>query len=309
MTKKSKELAVVQEFQFLSRWEGMDEETMAEIAEELESLGDDNGIPCRKIKVPSGGGLAYEVEGEDKDDVEYKKEIDAVILYNHLMNAYWPNPAGTGDEQGKIPLCSSLDGKNGLNIETGEIVSCDYCPLNKFGSATDANGANASGKACKNMRRVYLMMSGDPNLYLLTVPPTSLKDVKEQLNRALIKAKLPLWKQVVRFTLERVQNRANVTYSKVVLTPYGLLSPDAADASKTLRAEISRQYKGMAITVDDYNGPKQVGGGTSVTAPAIPPAPDSAASDAPPTPDDAAAPPDFEDAPPASGDDDGDLPF
>lgn len=304
-TKKKNELATVEDFRFLSRWDGVDEETMAEIAEELESLGDSAGITCRKIKVPSGGGLAYEVEGEDKDDVEYKKEIDAVILYNHLMNAYWENPYGAGkDEQGKIPLCSSLDGKSGLNTETGELIQCDYCPHNKFGTATDANGAPASGKACKNMRRIYLMMSGDPNLYLLTVPPTSLKDVKEQLDKALSKARQPLWKQVVRFTLERVQNRAGTNYSKVVLTPCGFLPPEAAATSKTLRAEISRQYKEMAITVDEYNAPKQVGSGTPGTPPAIPPAPNSA-----PAPDDADAPA-FEDAPSASGDDeDGDLPF
>ena len=154
------------------------------------------------------------------------------------------------------------------------------------------------------MRRVYLMMSGDPNLYLLTVPPTSLKDVKEQLDKALSKARQPLWKQVVRFTLERVQNRAGTNYSKVVLTPCGFLSPEAAATSKTLRAEISRQYKEMAITVDEYNAPKQVGSGTPGTPPAIPPAPNSA-----PAPDDADAPA-FEDAPSASGDDeDGDLPF
>ena len=77
-TKKKTELTVAQDFHFRSRWDGVDEETMAEIREELESLGDNAGIACRKIKVPSGGGLAYEVEGEDKDDVEYKKEIEAV---------------------------------------------------------------------------------------------------------------------------------------------------------------------------------------------------------------------------------------
>ena len=308
--KKKAELSVVEDFKFISRWDGVDEETMAEIAEELESLGPDSGISCRKIKVPSGGLLAYEVEGEDKDDVEYMKEIPCVILYNHLMNAYWPNPYGTSkEEKDKIPVCSSLDGKTGLNVNTGEARQCDYCPFNKFGTGVDKNGALTAGKACKNMRRIYLMMNGDPNLYLLTVPPTSLKDVKEQLDKALSKARLPLWKQVVKLSLEKVANRAGTEYSKVVLSPYGFLPAAAAETSKALRGEINQQYKSMAITLDEFSAPKQIGDGAAPTAP------DAHTYDAP-MPDDSAAPPafgdahpDFEDAP-AVEDDDGDsLPF
>ena len=304
MAKKKAELAVVEGFRFASRWDGVDEETMAEIAEELESLGPDSGISCRMVKVPGSGGLAYEVEGEDKDDVEYMKEIQCVILYNHLLNAYWDKPYGTTkEEKDKIPVCSSLDGKTGLDISTGESRQCDFCPNNQFGTALDKNGAPAPGKACKNMRRIYLMMSGDPNLYLLTVPPTSLKDVKEQLDKALSKARLPLWKQVMKLSLVRVQNRAGTDYSKVVLTPCGILPPDAIETSKAMRTEINRQYRSMAVTLDEYSAPKQIGAGAP---PAIPAAP---GTDAAPPPDDSSTPPVFEEALPTGADDGGDLPF
>ena len=306
--KKKAELAAVEDFKFVSRWDGVDEETMAEIAEELESLGPGAGIPCRKIKVPSGGGLAYEVEGEDKDDVEYMKEIPCVILYNHLMNAYWTNPFGTSkEEKDKIPVCSSMDGKTGVNIDTGETRQCDYCPFNKFGTGMDKNGALTAGKACKNMRRIYLMMSGDPNLYLLTVPPTSLKDVKDQLDKALSKARLPLWKQVVKLSLEKASNKAGTEYSKVVLSPYGFLPSEAAKTSKAIRGEINQQYKSMTITLDEYSAPKQIGGGS---APAASESPGTHRFDAAPLPDDSAAPPDFEDAPAVDGiGEDDSLPF
>lgn len=303
--KKKAELAVIDDFRLVSRWDGVDEETMAEIAEELESLGPGTGISCRKIKVPSGGLLAYEVEGEDRNDVEYMKEIHCVILYNHLMNAYWPNPYGTSKDENKLPVCSSLDGKTGVNIDTGEARQCDFCPYNDYGTGVDRNGARTAGKACKNMRRIYLMKSGDPNVYLLTVPPTSLKDVKEQLDKALSKARLPLWKQVVTLSLEKAANKAGTEYSKVVLSPCGLLSPDASAFSKSVRAEINQQYQSMAITLDEYNAPAQLGPGSRT-----PPPPAPSVDAAPPLPNDADAPPAFEDAPSVDGGDgDDDLPF
>ena len=39
------------------------------------------------------------------------------------------------------------------------------------------------------MRRLYLLMDGEPNFYLLTVPPTSIRDVNKQLTNCL---KIPI---------------------------------------------------------------------------------------------------------------------
>ena len=50
-----------------------------------------------------------------------------------------------------------------------------------YGTGTDDKGNPSKGKACKNMRRIYLLMDNDPNFYLLSVPPTSIKDVNKQL--------------------------------------------------------------------------------------------------------------------------------
>ena len=187
--KNSTELALMDSFKIANRYEGIDPELMAELQDELGDLDPESGITCRQIKVPSGGGLAFEVQGEDEGDAEPMKEIDGVILFTHRLSAYWPGSFGSASNpEDKIPTCSSMDGKTGIvqaGDRSGEIITCETCPYNQYGTGVDEKGNPSRGKACKNMRRIYLMMDGDPNFYLLSVPPTSIKDVNKQLAKIL----------------------------------------------------------------------------------------------------------------------------
>lgn len=257
--KKTTALATLDTFALVDKYAGMDEEMMAELEDEMADLDPEAGITCRKIKIPSGGGLAYEVQGEDESDVDYKKEINAVILFTHRMSGYWPGSFGD-DDQNKIPSCSSMDGKTGLHIGTGELIECETCQFNQFGTATGQNGETRKGKACKNMRRLYMMMDADPNIYLLTVPPTSIRDVNKQLAK-IIAGGVPYTGMVVKLTLEKAKNANGVEYSKVVINKGGLLKPEIAAQAKAMRHGIKKQYQNMAITADDYTAapepPKQ----------------------------------------------------
>ena len=248
--KKTTALATLDAFSIANRYEGMDPELMAELEDEMSDLDPESGITCRKIKIPSGGGLAYEVQGEEETDVEYMKEINGVVVFTHRVNGFWAGSYGD-DDQNKAPICSSMDGKTGARNDTGEIISCETCPLNQFGSATDQKGNQAKGKACKNMRRLYLMMDGDPNFYLLTVPPTSIKDVNKQLAK-IMAGGTPYTGLVLKFTLEKTKNAAGVEYSKVVISKAGLLPPAISSIAQEMRRQIKEQYQSMAITMDDY---------------------------------------------------------
>ena len=64
---------VKQENQFVANAEAID------LQEELQGLN----ITFDRIKVPSGGGLAFEVPGDNPDEVDLQKEFSAVILYQH----------------------------------------------------------------------------------------------------------------------------------------------------------------------------------------------------------------------------------
>lgn len=246
--KKSTALATVDSFQIVTGMEDMDAELMEELEDEMDDLDDVKGISCKHIKIPSGGGKAYEIESDDPDDPEIAKEIEAVIIFTHRMNSYWEGEFGATAEDGSpnLPKCSSMDGKTGVDLDSGEVKSCETCPLNQYAD-------DGSGKPCKNIRRLYLLISGKPGIYLLSVPPTSIKDVNKQLAKIMGIQKIPYSKMVIRLKLETATNRSNIKYSKVVIEKAGTLPKEVWPTTSAMRKELKEKYKDVAITSDDYN--------------------------------------------------------
>lgn len=95
-------------------------------------------------------------------------ELQGVVLHKQKVRALW--------KQGEnIPLCSSLDCITG-NSSSGnpnEQRSCSKCPFDVWGSGSTSKDER-KGKACKEMRRVYLIEEGGFLPILITLPPTSI---------------------------------------------------------------------------------------------------------------------------------------
>jgi len=171
-------------------------------AEELDGL-----TPSfERIKIPAGGGLAYEVPGEDPDSPDSVKEFKAVILYHHPINCYYEEEYTGGNNP---PDCGSMDGKVGIEAETGMVKSCADCEFNKFGSAK--NG----GKACKQKRRIYLLREGEALPTILSLPTGSLGEFSKYVMRLLSKGKKTNG-VVTKFTLKKAQNSGGINYSQAV---------------------------------------------------------------------------------------------
>lgn len=103
-TKKNETaLAVADNFQLMNRYEGIDPELLAELQDEMDDLDPESGITCLKIKIPSGGGLAYEVQTDEEDDAEYMKQIDGVVIFTHRANGFWAGAYGSGEDQNQPP--------------------------------------------------------------------------------------------------------------------------------------------------------------------------------------------------------------
>lgn len=241
------ELAIMDKFEITTGYEDMDPELLEEIQDELGDLDEERGIACRKIKIPHGG-IAFEVEGDDPDDAEPMKTVQGVIIFTHRMNSYWEkSPDEVDDDAGsKAPDCSSFDAKTGVEFETGEIKNCDTCPLNQFGAAGE-------GKPCKNIRRIYLLLSGRPVPYLLSIPPTSIRQVNKQMARIMSTTKMPYTRLVVEFKLEKAANKKGIVYSTVSVSLAGKLTPEQASRTAAMRKELKEKYKEVAITRDDYD--------------------------------------------------------
>lgn len=264
------DLATIDSFQIVDRYAGMDEEARAELMDEMGDFSEESGLIYKTIKVPSGGTPVFVISdgGEDEDTA---KEIEGVIIYTHRLNGYWPFAMGSGPDGDKAPTCSSMDGKTGVNRETGEIKDCEKCPLNQFGTSRDGG----KGKACKNMRRMYIIRNGDPNLYMLSVPPTSMRDVNKQLVKIMGGKGIPYTGLLIGLKLQKATNANGISYSKVVLENRGVLPSAAATTIRAMRAEVKRQYQEAAITPDDYQvdqttAPANLNGFTDVSPDEIP---------------------------------------
>ena len=174
---------------------------MAEVGGDFsnEELADDMAgvqLSFPRIKIPSGGFLQFEIPGDDPEHPGYSAFIEGVILFGHPSNAYWPG--GEYDEDQAIPVCSSSDSVTGYGDPGG---SCVNCELNQWNT-----GENGKGKACKNMRQLYILRSGESILIQLTLAPTSLKPYSEFANIVFAGRRRATFGSVIRIGLKKMNN-------------------------------------------------------------------------------------------------------
>ena len=236
MGKEKNEVAVVsQDFNLVT----LSEDLAQGIAEEMDGLGQ---IPFDRVKIPSGGGLAFEVPGEDEDNPESASELVGVILHHHPVNAYWAEAFSGANES---PDCSSIDGKQGVERETGEIKDCASCPFNQFGS-------DGQGKACKNIHRIYLLREGNPIPIILSLPPTSIKSMRDYIGKRILVKGLRSYQVITKITLKKEKNAAGIAYSKAVFSFVDKLTESQAAECKKMSETIKEQDL-QADVESEYN--------------------------------------------------------
>ena len=202
----------------------MSEDIAQMLTEELDGMGQ---VPFDAVKIPSGGGLSFELSGDDPDNPETAQTLTGVIVHHHPVNVYWEHDF---DGAGGLPDCSSPDGKHGLNAKTGEVLDCASCPYNQFGSG------KGNSKACKNTHRVYLLRENEPLPILLTLPPTSLRAFKDYLAKRLITKGKRSTDVLTSIKLKREKNADGIAYSACVFTKAGDLTTDQIAAVKPVAA-------------------------------------------------------------------------
>lgn len=174
-------------------------EVTAETDFSNEELADDMAglqLNFQRVKIPSGGALQFELPGEDPENPDYAKTIEGIILFNHASGAYWAEGSEYDDDT--APLCFSSDGILGIGNPGG---SCTDCPLNAWGT-----GANGRGKACKNMRTLYLLPDGQYMPIELKLPPTSIRPFTDFYNIAFASRRRASFGSVVQIGLKRMNN-------------------------------------------------------------------------------------------------------
>ncbi len=163
-----------------------------DLAEDMDGLQ----LSFPRVKIPGGGVLQFEMTGDDPERPDYLPELEGIILYNHSANAYWPE----GDEydDDTPPQCQSVDGKIGYGSPGGLCASCGF---NAFGSASKGRG-----KACKNMRTLYLLRSGEFMPMQVSLPPTSIRPFNNFYNAAFALRRRPIYGSIVQIGLKRASS-------------------------------------------------------------------------------------------------------
>ena len=210
-----------------------------------EDLADDMDglqLTMQRVKIPGGGNLQFEIRSDDPDNPDYERKLVGVILYHHLANAYWPE--GSEYDDNVPPFCQSFDGKQGCG-EPGGV--CAACAFNQFGST-----ANGSGKACKNMRQIYLLRSGEYLPLQLSLPPTSLRPFNDFMNLAFVARRRPSYSAIVEIGLKRAES-GGYTYSVATFRKVRDLEGEGLAAVKSYAANFKEQVKSLlAQRVENY---------------------------------------------------------
>jgi len=193
-----------------------------------------------KIKIPAGGTTAFEVPGDDPENPDIEKELRVVIIDQYAVNSYYKD-AYDGTEV--APDCFSNDGHIGTNKD-GETISCESCPNNKYGTAIDG-----VGKACKNMRRLYILRSGDALPMLLTLPATSLSPFGKYLQRIVSKGLRPC-DVITKIALKKAESKGGITYAQATFVMEEILPPDIREKVREYVAEMKKTTR--VAKVEEY---------------------------------------------------------
>lgn len=175
------------------------------IKEQREATDDCQGLEFSfdRVKLPAGGGTAFEIPSAESDESEMAKDITGVIVYNHPAYAYYHDKYTGGNNP---PDCGSFDGVTGIGTPGG---NCANCPYNKFGSG------EGQSKLCKNKRMLYILREGELFPITLSLPTGSLNSftnyVKSQLSRGR-----KLNQVVTKITLKKATNASGIAFSQAV---------------------------------------------------------------------------------------------
>lgn len=233
-----------------------------------------------KVKIAGGGINQFVTPGGDT-----LKEISAIMVISQKARAYWP---ASDDSEQSPPLCQSPDAVNGLfNADVSDTqfaaathtktahpgvvamsenkpamptYDCVSCPLNQWGSADKGRG-----KACKEMRKIVLLVEGWSTPVILTLPPTSITpfDTFASGQRTeggqyfLVRVKLGLEKK----------GQGNTAYSVLTITSPKKLTDEEKYAVVEIRNAAKAYVKESIIEAGDYVNGSTTGDSADEVAP------------------------------------------
>lgn len=176
-----------------------------------------------------------------------------VIIDSNAANAYWiisfEDSGG-----GSVPDCFSPDSKHpDVGILEPQNKNCKECEKNQFGSEVPKkDGEEAAGKACKNMKRIHVIVEGSFLPYRLSLSPANLRPTNMFLT-VLASQGLSYLHVVTEFSLKKVSNKNGIEYSEIVLKKDRVIENKAVvNQLKNMKTSLLTAMRGQVITQEEY---------------------------------------------------------
>lgn len=183
-----------------------------------EALQGASALPVGRVKVPVGGGKAFEFPGLNPEEPEYVNRFTGVVLHAAFQNARWDRAFGESSD--KAPACMSRDGLTGTDA-AGVAHDCRACPWNRLGSRADGRG-----KACRNLAQMLVMVEDEPLPVALRLPTMSVGNWARYVAQVLSPRGLMPWQVATTFSLMRAVSGGGAEYSQVVFQCAGRVRDD-----------------------------------------------------------------------------------
>lgn len=199
-----------------------------------------------RVKVPTGGATFWTIPSAEGDAAI--KTVEGVVLHSRDVRGYWPDKFAGANVP---PVCASQDGE--IGICTDEALSlggeCAKCPMAQWGTATDEKGSPTSGQACKTRRLLLVLSVDSPLPRLLSVPPSSLKSVRQYAVRLSGQAKR-LSEVLTAFELTKTKSRTGIEFSQVAARKVRDLDPEEVVAITKYAKAILPAFQAARIEND-----------------------------------------------------------
>ena len=248
------------------------EESAPEIRDLLAASLEEDDQPFEfippKLKIAPGGTTRMML-----DSGEFFAEVTGVIAISQIVRAYWPSK----EPSNMPPLCTSHDGKHGyfsdlnddgqmqdaqrtlfphpaigLLQERGEefpeFFTCKGCPMNVWAS----DPAGGRGKACKERRRLLLILDGFQSPVIFSLPPTSVRQF-DMFASGLKAQGLSYFAVRVSISLSKQQS-GGYTYGVANFHSEGMIESMAeAQAVVSIRQQYADLIRTMPIQSDEFS--------------------------------------------------------
>ena len=210
-----------------------------------ENIGPDGLDPnsLDKVKIPSGGGIAWEIPTLDGTG-DIAKTLEVVIVAAQDVRAYY-STRYTGDKN--PPDCVSLDAKTGAGEPGGPCATCQHA---QWGTAKNDEGEFTDGQAC-SQKKMMLCLNQDSTLpFVIKIPSGSLGNLSKYFMR-LAGANLFYYAVVTRLSLEKKASGSGVDYSTVVPEFVRALSPEEFAGVVNYRGGMLDKFTAIAAADQD----------------------------------------------------------